>query len=319
MSGSVSRVVVDSSGPDEEDGASDDTTHDDYIREFSFEPEIIVPKRTASANSLTCYAGVAADGRTQRVQPEVGRNSAKRSHSTSNKPNNDNHPRAPRVRFLRPASLSLSLYKTNRPPPPGLAPSSTRAVAVTGPCELQSTESIIPPPLSIPSTSTAVSSSLKSGTTTVQSSVHRGPPSVCDHRQFSFAERPRSRQQLTSAENKNNSLKQNKFIVGDSDVQLTPEEESHPGQFREKFVSFYPSTTNPSTYTIDESAEEVDSASDSSRSSGHRRRHRSRRKASRSRSFLRGWCNDKHRPSSAEQVNNEIEAFYYVGNCDSCF
>lgn len=242
-----------------EEGEDEEDNHDDYIREFSFEPEIIVPKRTVSANSLTCYAA------TQATQDKA--RGPQRTQSTKGNPVINQ----PRVHFLRPnSSLSLSLKTKKRrhlrPPPGSAAAPSTELV------------STIPPTADSGGGGQLVGSC-------------SGPSTDSDQNRISLAEAVSAKQQHKLLRKKTPKRRV-----------LLPEE---------YLPEFYPSIqVQQESERVFENGDFGEGDSDSSE--GRRRKPRKPSKQS----CWRRWCFEKgDRPSSAEQVHHEIEAFYYVGIC----
>lgn len=108
-------------------GDYEDDNHDDYIREFSFEPEIILGRRTGP-NLFTCSADVAAATPSSSItssspfRPPLASfpsssttsqgESEQKSNSSREKYSSHNQYRA----LFRPKSLALSLCNRYRPP-----------------------------------------------------------------------------------------------------------------------------------------------------------------------------------------------------------
>lgn len=102
----------------EEVGEEEEENHDDYIREFSFEPELIVPKRTVSANSLTCYQTSPSGDSTH--PPDERPQRPQRSHSN------------------RSAEKSRGLLSKTRLPVTGASPLNESASVIPSPHSTQS-------------------------------------------------------------------------------------------------------------------------------------------------------------------------------------
>lgn len=278
----------------------EDTNHDDYIREFSFEPEIIVPKRTASANSLSCAT---------TAQPV---HTPKEASSSCPRPHKDSNHKQHRVRFLRPPnSLSLSLLNGRRGRlrclPPGTAPSSpTQAQPST-----TEPHSIAPhPPHVVCQLYKDDSGDGEDGSGPSTSSGRGG----IDYKPVSLAGAEPTKQQRNRPAD---------TVVGERifKVGVGEEEEGSSGDSSERVhrkrslvveseLSFNSDPPRTDRSASSASEEEGDNSVGSGDSGERRGRRRKRRK---SRRFW--WCTGgkKDRPSSAEQVHHEIEAFYYVG------
>lgn len=301
------------------DDDEEDNNHDDYIREFSFEPEIIVPKRTVSANSLTCYAATssstaslkaaAAKAADEEKAKDLKRRSLKRPQRTQSS-NDSNHQR---MRFLRPNSLSLSLYKRNHPP--GLAPPGQQQSKAS-----TTTESIIPytPP---PSPTPSLAASLYPPPPPrpcrgqfLESGVCAGPStSSGQHRDISLADGEPTGQQQKCLSNKSAPQSPRIFIVGEEGQEDEEEEVvGHRETSARRQVKQQRREASPAISVV-ESDPKCSATDSSSEGDGDTRARRRKRRKSR-----RLWCIDfgrrKNRPeSSAEQVHHDIEAFYYVG------
>lgn len=271
---------------EEEDGEeeSEDNHIDDYIREFSFEPEIIVPRRNVSSNSLTCVGGEQKTPLTCPVQ---------RSNSTNN--NNNNNSRN-KVRFLQTKPLSLAIHKRHHHPPPSSPTQRQRIVNRESVISSKATTlphhhppTTVAPPVLEQVLNERVCSSSSSTCANLPSIEFKNPV-------HSLVGKDSAEQQWPPP-----TVEPNIFIVGESN---NPSGDHHHNN---KKVQQEDQLTTTSFGELDFGEP------------GRRRKKRRRNKSpwDRLRSALCLKNNKKskkdHLPSTAEQVNHEIEAFYYVG------
>lgn len=251
---------------EEEEQHEEDNSHDDYIREFSFEPEIIVPKRTPSANSLTSSSTCASLAKDRNKDPT---NRSQRSHSGSNH-------KEPRVRFLRPNSLSLSLYKLRPPGPAPLVKNTATTESSIIPTTAAAAAAAPPPTLS--------SSSVDTARPSTSTSDHHGCISLAEVK-------PSEQEQQRRKFDSNKSARP--FVVN--------AEGRHAKDVGDN-AEINSAKSAAGNFSDDDNLQVVQVATEEETNRG---------KKCRRRRFW--WCFGKDRPSSSDQVHHEIEAFYYVG------